>query len=78
MSNRDMIDQVYERLAQAPVGLDCLTSEVLAACGLFVSAILATNFSDPAARQDRLNRFCRALQACVDTTKLALRRHPLN
>ena len=60
-----MVDQVFQRLAQAPVGLDCNNGEVLAALGLLVNAILAVSFSNPADRQDSANRFCRALmQSC--------------
>jgi hypothetical protein len=31
MTKPDMIDRLFERLASAPVGLDCNNSEVLAA-----------------------------------------------
>jgi hypothetical protein len=56
--NGDMVDQLFQRLANAPLGLDCATSEVLAACGMFVAAILDT-FGE--VRQERTDRFCAAL-----------------
>jgi hypothetical protein len=67
-----MVDRLFERLANAPLGLDCATSEVLAATGMFVAAILDT-FGD--ARQERADRFCRALQRAINPTDAATRRH---
>ena len=71
MSDR-MIDQIFHRLAQAPVGLDCTFDQVLGALGMMASAILAVGFSG-ADRQARADGFCAALQAC-----LAQLRRPLN
>jgi hypothetical protein len=74
MSNpNSTIDRVFARLVAAPDGLDASNREVLAALGMLASGILRVGFSDPAAEA---NRFCQALQACVD--KLAQLRHPLN
>jgi uncharacterized protein YejL (UPF0352 family) len=72
MTNRDaMIDQVYVRLVNAPDGLECSVNQVLAALGMMASAILREGFSDPAARQDRANWFCRLLQANVNRSLAA-------
>ena len=62
MSNRDMIDQIFHRLANAPLGLDCDYGEVLCALGRLASAILAVSSSDAEDRQNRTAWFCQALQ----------------
>ena len=72
MNNRDMVDQLYVRLVNAPDGLDCSINQVLAALGMMASAIFAEGY-DQADRQDQAARFCRALQACVDPARLAQR-----
>ena len=73
MSNGDMVDQVFRRLANAPVGVDCSVSQVLAACGMLISAILREGYSDPAAEADR---FCRALLLHINRSNGAIaRRH---
>ena len=68
MNNRDTINQLFERLATAPVGLDVTNAEVLQACGLFISALLNRAFDQPD-RQDTANRFCEILKACVSPTQ---------
>jgi hypothetical protein len=62
MSN-PMIDQVFRRLSQSPRGLDCSNAEVLAACGMLVTAILRVAFADPVAEAQS---FCGAVMTCVD------------
>jgi hypothetical protein len=76
MSDRDMVNRVFARLAEAPTGLDCSINQVLAACGMLVTAILREGFSDPAARQNEADRFSRFLQRCVNPSHDAIaRRH---
>ena len=77
----EMVDRVSKRLVDAPTGLDCRVTEVLDACGMFVSAILNKYYEDHAERRDGANRFCAALQACVDPAfraKLVQPRNQLN
>jgi hypothetical protein len=62
MTHRDKIDQCFERLAQAPIGLDMDNGEVLCALGLLANAILAVSSSDPEDRKNRTDLFCQALQ----------------
>ena len=64
MNNRDTISQLFERLAEAPSGLDVTNAQVLQALGMLVSAILNRAFDQPD-RTDTANRFCAILQACV-------------
>ena len=73
-TNRDaMIDRVFERLANAPDGLDCSVNQVLAGCGMLISAILREGYSNPAAEADR---FCRALLLHINRSNGAIaRRH---
>jgi hypothetical protein len=75
MTHRDKIDQCFDRLAQAPIGLDMNNGEVLCALGLLVNAILHLNFSDPTARQEKANSFCRALQIATKRDNDAIVRH---
>jgi hypothetical protein len=60
-----MIDAVFHRLSQSPRGLDCSNGEVLAGCGLLVTAILKVAFADPVAEAQA---FCGAVMASVDPT----------
>ena len=61
-----MIDAVFHRLSRSPRGLDCTNGEVLAGCGLLVSAILRVGgYADPIAEAQN---FCGAVMACVDPT----------
>ena len=71
MSNRDMIDQVFERLSQAPVGLDCSNHEVLMAAGLLITGILRTAFADPVGEAEH---FSQVLQLAVKTCRGAVAR----
>ena len=67
MSNR--VNEIFQRLAVAPSGVDdCTNSEVLAALGMMVSAILNKAY-DPGDRTDTANRFCQILQACISPTQ---------
>jgi hypothetical protein len=59
--NRDMIDQIFHRLAHAPLGLDCDYGEVLIAVGRLASAILAVSSTDPEDCKSRADCFCRAV-----------------
>jgi hypothetical protein len=68
--NRDMIDQIFRRLAVAPEGLDATNHQVLAGAGLLVAAILRECFADPAGEAER---FCQTLRACIDPARLAQR-----
>ena len=70
MTNQNMIDEVFERLAKAPLGLTCNGGQVIAACGLLIAAIVTKNYTDPAARQYQVARFCEALQAYVNSMKV--------
>ena len=68
-----MIDAVFHRLSQSPRGLDCTNGEVLAGCGMLVSAILQLGgFADPVAEA---KMFGQALATCVHK---AMARQPLN
>jgi hypothetical protein len=63
MTDRDIIDLLFHRLANAPRGMDVSNAEVLAATGMLVSAILQLGgFEDPIAEA---NRFGQALATCV-------------
>ena len=79
MTNRDMIDAIFKRLSQAPVGLDATNHQVLMAAGLLITGILRTAFADPVKEAER---FCTTLRTCVDDralkAKLMQLRHPLN
>jgi hypothetical protein len=59
--NRDMIDQIFHRLAHAPLGLDCDYGEVLIALGRLASAILAVSSTDAEDCKTRADWFCQAV-----------------
>jgi hypothetical protein len=65
MGNYENVDRIYKCLVDAPTG-NCLVTEVLAAAGMFVSAILNKYYEDQAERLDGVDRFCATLRACVD------------
>ena len=69
MNDRNKVNEIYRRLVAAPCELDCKTSEVLAALGQFVSALLTEGWRDQTERRDTANRFCAILQACVSPTQ---------
>jgi hypothetical protein len=75
MSNRDMIDQIFHRLAHAPLGLDRDYGEVLIALGRLASAILAVSSSDAEDRQNRTDWFCQALQIGAKRNPATVSRH---
>ena len=59
----NMVDQIYRRLVAAPCGLNCHTTEVLSALGMFVSALLVEGWRNQTDRQNVANRFCEILRA---------------
>ena len=71
MTDRNSVDLLFHRLANAPRGMDVTNAEVLAGCGMLVSAILQLGgYEDPIAEA---NRFGQALATCVH--KAIARRH---
>jgi hypothetical protein len=75
MSNRDMIDQIFHRLANAPLGLDCDYGEVLIAPGRLAAAILAVSSSDAEDRKNRTDWFCQAVMIGAKRSPAAVTRH---
>ena len=78
MTERNTVDLLFHRLANAPRGMDVTNGQVLAATGMLVSAILQLGgYDDPVAEAQS---FSGALMACVDPAfraKLAQeQRHP--
>jgi hypothetical protein len=59
MSDR-MIDQIFHRLAQAPVGLNADNGQVLIALGRLAAAILAVSSTDAENCKTRADWFCQA------------------
>jgi hypothetical protein len=73
MTDRNTVDLLFHRLANAPRGMDVTNAEVLAGCGMLVSAILQLGgFADPVAEA---KMFGQALATCVHK---AMARQPLN
>jgi hypothetical protein len=71
MTERNTIDLLFHRLANAPRGMNVSNGEVLAATGMLVSAILQLGgYADPVAEA---KVFGERLAACVD--KAIARRH---
>jgi hypothetical protein len=70
-TTNNTVDEIYVRLVHAPDGVDCRVTDVLAACGRFVSAILNNGYANQAERQDVVDWFCRGLQACIDRSHKA-------
>ena len=75
MSNRDMIDQIFHRLAHAPLGLDCDYGEVLIAVGRMASAILAVSSSDAEDCKLRAGWFCQAVMIGAKRSAATITRH---
>ena len=71
MTDRDIIDLLFHRLANAPRGMDVSNAEVLAATGMLVSAILQLGgYDDPVAEA---KMFGERLATCVNNA--IARRH---
>ena len=75
MSNRDMIDQIFHRLAHAPIGLDCDYGEVLIALGRLASAILAVSSTDQEDCKLRADWFCNAVMIGAKRSAATITRH---
>ena len=73
--NRDMIDQIFHRLAHAPLGLDCDYGEVLIAVGRMASAILAVSSSYAEDCTLRTDWFCQAVTVGAKRSPGANTRH---
>jgi hypothetical protein len=71
MTDREMIDAIFERLSQAPVGLDATNHQVLMAAGLLITGILRTAFADPVGEAEH---FSQVLQLAVKTCRGAVAR----
>jgi hypothetical protein len=70
MTERNTVDVLFHKLANAPRGMNVSNREVLAALGLLAQAILRHAYVDPIAEAQS---FCGALMACVDPARLAQR-----
>ena len=73
--NRDMIDQIFHRLAHAPIGLDCDYGEVLIALGRLASAILAVSSTDQEDCKLRADWFCNAVMIGAKRNPATVSRH---
>jgi hypothetical protein len=71
MTERNTVDLLFHRLANAPRGMDVTNAQVLAATGMLVSAILQLGgFADPVAEA---KMFGERLATCVNNA--IARRH---
>ena len=62
VSDREMVDAIFDRLSNAPTGLDCTNGQVLAAAGLLICGILRTGYVDPVGEAEH---FSQVLQLAV-------------
>ena len=64
MTERNTIDLLFHRLANAPRGMDVTNAEVLAGCAMLVSAILQLGGYDDPVAEAKL--FGERLATCVN------------
>jgi len=72
---KDKIDQIFERLIRAPVGLDADNGQVLIALGRLASAILAVSSSDAEDCKLRAGWFCQAVMIGAKRSAATITRH---